>query len=85
MFLRRKKEEMVMLCEQYRPSIERDPCYVQYLDKIAQIFFDVEPPRRQSAGLFGNLIQSFLNGLDDDSDDDMPQASTSRVMQSELD
>lgn len=78
---------MILLCEHYQPSIKRDPCYVQYLDKIAQIFFDVEPPQRQNVGLFGNLLQSFLSGLDDDSDDDMPpaQASTSRVMTSELD
>lgn len=76
---------MLALCEQYQPSINRDPSYKEYLDKILQIFFGVEPKRR-SVGLFGNLIQSFLSGLDDDSDDELSsQASTSQVMQSELD
>lgn len=67
-----------MLCEQYELSIKRDPCYIQYLDKIGQIFFGLKPPQRQqTGGLLGTFIDNFLGGFDDDSDDDVPQASTS--------
>lgn len=88
----KKLQTFSVLCQQYEPSIKRDPCYVMYLDKIGQIFFGLQPPRQQSGagggGLFGNLFESFFSGLDEDSDDDSPaQAhSSSRVLQnSELD
>lgn len=90
----RKLAAFTVLCEQYQPSIKRDPCYVQYLDKIGQIFFGVKPPQRQNGGFLGNFIQNFLGGLDDDSDDDIQpslaptaaRASTSQPMESsELD
>ncbi|PSN29474.1 Golgi to ER traffic protein 4 [Blattella germanica] len=48
-----KLAAFTVLCQQYQPSIERDPSYVEYLDKIAQIFFGVPPPRPRSHGLFG--------------------------------
>lgn len=74
----RKLQTFAVLCEQYELSIKRDPCYVQYLDKIGQIFFGLQPPQRQqSGGIFGSFLETFLSGLDDDSDDETPQASTS--------
>ncbi|XP_069685148.1 Golgi to ER traffic protein 4 homolog [Periplaneta americana] len=78
-----KLAAFTVLCREYQTSIERDPCYIDYLDKIAQIFFGVPPPRPRNQGLFGNLLQSFLSGLDDsDSEDESqsshPRASTSR-------
>ncbi|KAJ9600818.1 hypothetical protein L9F63_001030 [Diploptera punctata] len=78
-----KLAAFTVLCQQYQTSIERDPSYVEYLDKIAQIFFGVPPPRPRSQGLLGNLLQSFLSGLDDSESDDEsqtshPRASTSR-------
>lgn len=73
-----------VLCEQYEISIKRDPCYTQYLDKIGQIFFGLKPPQQQPAGgLFGSFIDNFLSGFDDDSDDDIPQASTSTAQLTE--
>nr|CAH7756805.1 unnamed protein product [Callosobruchus chinensis] len=69
-----KIQTFAVLCEQYEPSIKRDPCYVQYLDKIGQIFFGLQPPRQErSGGLFGNFFESFLGSLDDDSDEETPQ------------
>lgn len=67
-----------MLCEQYEPSIKRDPCYVQYLDKIGQIFFGLKAPQQPKGGFFGNFLENFLSSLDEDSDDDTPQASCSQ-------
>ncbi|VEN52074.1 unnamed protein product [Callosobruchus maculatus] len=69
-----KIQTFAVLCEQYEPSIKRDPCYVQYLDKIGQIFFGLQPPRQErSGGLFGNFFESFLGSLDDDSDEETAQ------------
>ncbi|CAH1982092.1 unnamed protein product [Acanthoscelides obtectus] len=66
-----KLQTFAVLCEQYEPSIKRDPCYIQYLDKIGQIFFGLQPPRQErSGGLFGNIFESFLGSLEDDSDDE---------------
>ncbi|XP_060522152.1 Golgi to ER traffic protein 4 homolog [Cylas formicarius] len=73
-----KLHTFAVLCEQYENSIKRDPCYIQYLDKIGQIFFGVKPPEeKKSGGLFGNFLESFLGGLDEESDEDVAQASTS--------
>ncbi|EGI70460.1 PREDICTED: Golgi to ER traffic protein 4 homolog [Acromyrmex echinatior] len=75
-----------VLCEQYQISLNRDPCYRQYLDKIGQLFFNIPPPRPRNQGLFGSLLQSFFNGLEDDDSDDEQRntASTSHAAQ-ELD
>lgn len=75
-----------VLCEQYQISLNRDPCYRQYLDKIGQLFFNIPPPRPRNQGLFGSLLQSFFNGLEDDDLDDEQRntASTSHAVQ-ELD
>lgn len=78
-----KLSTFTVLCEQYEPSIKRDPCYMQYLDKIGQIFFGLKPPPQQGRGFFGNFLHSFLNGLDDDSDEDnsvQASPSTSRLL-----
>lgn len=85
--------EYEVLCQQYQLSLNRDPSFRMYLDKIAQLYFNVPAPRaRRQGGLFGNLLQSFFNGLDDgDSDTDEQSiqqnsntASTSQAIQ-ELD
>lgn len=58
----KKLQTFAVLCEQYQKSISRDPCYVQYLDKIGQLFFGVKPPeeKKKRGGLFGNILESFL-------------------------
>lgn len=45
-----------VLCERYQHTIKRDPTYSEYLDKIAQIFFGVPPPRPKKQGLFGKCF-----------------------------
>ncbi|CAH1100273.1 unnamed protein product [Psylliodes chrysocephalus] len=74
-----KIQTFAVLCEQYEPSLKRDPCFIQYLDKIGQIFFGLKPPQPQqhAGGFFGNFLENFINGLDEDSEDEAPQASTS--------
>nr|CAD7411435.1 unnamed protein product [Timema poppensis] len=80
-----------VLCEQYQPSIKRDPSYPDYLNKIGHIFFGIPLPRAQPQGFviskqfllqyhLGNILQSFFSGLDEESDTESeqgPQPSTS--------
>ncbi|KAK9882970.1 hypothetical protein WA026_001186 [Henosepilachna vigintioctopunctata] len=75
----KKLQTFAVLCEQYEVTIKRDPCYVDYLDKIGQIFFGLKPPQQKQRGLFGNFFESFLTSLDEDSDDDSaPRPSSSQ-------
>ncbi|XP_066291534.1 Golgi to ER traffic protein 4 homolog [Branchiostoma lanceolatum] len=56
-----------VLCDVYQPSIRRDPSYLQYLDRIGQLFFGLPPPQQSGgSGLLDNLIQSFLRGEEED-------------------
>lgn len=52
------------LCEQYQPSLKRDPSYSDYVERIGQLFFGLAPPPKQQ-GIFGNLLQSILDDFDD--------------------
>ncbi|XP_014248641.1 Golgi to ER traffic protein 4 homolog [Cimex lectularius] len=57
-----------VLCEQYQLSIERDPSYSHYLEKIGQLFFGVTPPtyrRPPPTGILGDLFQSLVQSIDD--------------------
>lgn len=71
--------EFTVLCEHYQPSLQRDPCYREYLDRIGQIFFALPPPPQQHGSMFGNLLQGLLGGLEDDSGDegDAPTSGSS--------
>ncbi|XP_013412251.1 Golgi to ER traffic protein 4 homolog [Lingula anatina] len=58
-----------VLCEQYKLSLDRDPCYFQYLDRIGQQFFGIPPPKKNTQpGVFGNLLQS-LFGEDEEEEE----------------
>ena len=48
-----------MLCEKYKQFIDRDPQYLEYLDKIGQNYFGIPPPRKaRPGGMFsGNKTQ----------------------------
>lgn len=59
-----------LLCKKYKPSIDRDPTYRFYLNKIAQIFFGLPPQRPRNQGLLGNLMQLFNETHDSDSDEE---------------
>ncbi|KAK7018807.1 Golgi to ER traffic protein 4 [Halocaridina rubra] len=80
-----KVMQFTVLCEQYQPSLKRDPLYREYLDRIGQLFFNLPAPRPQhgAGGIFGNLLQGLLgSGLgDDDSDDEVTMESMSSSRQ----
>uniref|UniRef100_A0A8C6SLF5 Golgi to ER traffic protein 4 homolog n=1 Tax=Neogobius melanostomus TaxID=47308 RepID=A0A8C6SLF5_9GOBI len=56
-----------VLCEQYQPSLKRDPMYNDYLDRIGQLFFGVPPKQSPSyGGLLGNLLNSLMGSGEED-------------------
>eukprot|EP01117_Protostelium_nocturnum_P014151 TRINITY_DN5350_c0_g1_i4.p1 TRINITY_DN5350_c0_g1~~TRINITY_DN5350_c0_g1_i4.p1 ORF type:complete len:342 (+),score=81.49 TRINITY_DN5350_c0_g1_i4:91-1116(+) len=46
--------------ESYKPSLLRDPSFLNYLDQIALVFFKVEPPKPQANNLFSGLFRSLM-------------------------
>jgi len=68
-----------VLCEKYKKFIDRDPQFIQYLDKIGQLFFGVPAPERPR-GMFSGLFNSLLSAMNDDSsDDDLPGPSNNSI------
>ncbi|XP_039261749.1 Golgi to ER traffic protein 4 homolog [Styela clava] len=52
------------LCDKYQTSLNRDPTYFQYLERIGENFFGVKLPKKQKRpqGLMGNLFQGLMDG-----------------------
>ncbi|XP_058951448.2 Golgi to ER traffic protein 4 homolog [Pocillopora verrucosa] len=70
--------QFTVLCEKYQPSIERDPVYKEYLDRIGQLFFGLPPKpsnKGMMGGILGDLMQSLMGGGEGNSG-----ASTSTAM-----
>jgi len=67
-----------VLCEKYKQQIQRDPSYLEYLDKIGQAFFGVPPPARQPRSMFSGLFDQIMTAMNEEesSDDDTAQATT---------
>lgn len=73
------------LCELYKISLERDPSYEKYMQKIGILFFGApKPPVRNPGGLFGGLISQLFQGLDDD-DDESAHGSNQRAATNDAD
>ncbi len=58
-----KVQYFTILVEQYQPSIQRDPSYTGYLDKIGQVFFGLPPPKsHQSGSAGGGMFMDMIKG-----------------------
>lgn len=69
------------LCDLYKPSLERDPSYEKYLQKIGIMYFDAPAPQQpRSGGLFGNLINQLMAEFDVNTEDEEPRTSTATDM-----
>ncbi|XP_060718365.1 Golgi to ER traffic protein 4 homolog [Tachysurus vachellii] len=66
-----------VLCEQYQPSLKRDPMYNEYLDRIGQLFFGV-PPKQSSSygGLLGNLLNSLMGSGEEEDGEEVREDSS---------
>jgi len=60
-------QQFTLLCEQYHPSIARDPIYFEYLDKIGQLFFGMPPKEKKKDGLMG-MIDDIMQSMVGDGD-----------------
>lgn len=61
------------LCDLYKASLDRDPSYEKYLQKIGIIFFGAQPPQQPGmGGLFGNLFTRMFQSMNEE-EDAMPQ------------
>jgi len=59
-----------LLVDKYRASLQRDPSYLGYLDRIGQSFFGLPAPQRQRpGGMFSGLFDSFFSVLNDEDDE----------------
>ena len=56
------------LCDLYKPSIDRDPAYQKYLEKVGVLFFGAPIPRQANAGggIFGDILNQLFQGFDED-------------------
>lgn len=64
-----------VLCDKYKAALEKDPQYLEYLDKIGQHFFGVPAPvKPKSGGMFSGLFDQLLSAMNEESDDEPAEA-----------
>lgn len=60
-----------ILCEKYKLAIEKDPQYLEYLDKIGQHFFGVPAPvKPKPGGMFSGLFDQLLSAMNEEEDEE---------------
>lgn len=77
-------QEFTILVERYKPSLDRDPAYIDYVHKIGEVYFGLPPPSKPGAArsnFLSNLFSSFLNVDEEESDGDGEDAPTSSLPQ----
>lgn len=83
----RKLAIFKQLCELYKPSLDRDPSYEKYLEKIGILFFGApQPPQRsRGGGIFGDLINQLFQGLDEEDEPQQSSSANERRVEADLD
>merc|ERR1719229_1350332 len=60
-----------VLCEKYKHVLDRDPQYLEYLDKIGQHFFGVPAPvKPRPGGMFSGLFDQLLSAMNDEDEEE---------------
>ncbi|XP_014208498.1 Golgi to ER traffic protein 4 homolog [Copidosoma floridanum] len=54
------------ICKQYTTCLTKDPCIIQYLDKVGHIFFKSKPSQGNHEGLLNSFLNSFFDGFSSD-------------------
>lgn len=81
-----KLQRFTTLCELYKTALSRDPSYEKQLQLIGVSYFGAAQPRPQRQnGLFGDLFSQIFQELDEDSEEDDLQPSSSTQLQSNVD
>lgn len=52
------------LLEVYKPSLDIDPSFGDYLERVGQYFFDLKPKRVEKESIFNNLFKMLSNPAD---------------------
>lgn len=67
-----------VLCEKYKQALERDPQYLEYLDKIGQHFFGVPAPVKPKAGgMFSGIFDQLMSAMNEDEEEEEAVAGPS--------
>jgi len=64
------------LVELYKPSLKRDPSYLEYVDKIGQHFFGLPAPQRPQ-GMFSGLLDSIFSAMNEDDSEEVETSNNS--------
>merc|ERR1719376_1340324 len=60
-----------VLCEKYKHVLDRDPQYLEYLDKIGQHFFGVPAPvKAKPGGMFSGLFDQLLSAMNEEEEEE---------------
>jgi len=62
---RGRVKEFQTLCQEYKPNLDRDPLYSDYLKTIGHIFFELPLPNQNQNNIFGNLLQGILGDMEE--------------------
>ncbi|CAF0979931.1 unnamed protein product [Brachionus calyciflorus] len=64
----KKYKEYKEILKAYKPFVEIDSSFQMYLEKIDEFFFDVKPVKKESGGIFSNLMRMLTsNGMPSES------------------
>nr|ACO11184.1 UPF0363 protein C7orf20 [Caligus rogercresseyi] len=72
----------MVLIEKYKTSLERDPSYLEYLDKIGQTFFGVPAPKKKP-DVFSGLFDTLFTAVNDRQAPPPPDERSNRSMETE--
>lgn len=68
-----------VLLELYKPSLDRDTSYYDYLDRIGQMFFNLKPKKVEKESMFSNLMRMLTTTPSSQSNDNQATNTSSSI------